>query len=96
MLECGIAPEYVMDRMEWYEIETLIENKWRKDKETWEQARVQAYFTAQCQSTKEIDPKKILPFPWARVKVEEQEDTPEDREEVYREMKEMERQMNRK
>ena len=96
MLECGIAPDYVMDRMEWYEIETLIENKWRKDKETWEQARVQAYFTAQCQSTKEIDPKKILPFPWDRVKVEEQDDTPEDREEVYREMKEMERQMNRK
>lgn len=95
VLECGIAPDYVLDRMEFYEIETLLENKWRKDKESWEQARLQAYFTAQCQSTKEIDPKKIIPFPWDRVKVVEPEDTPEEREAVRKEMLEMERLMNK-
>ena len=95
VLECGIAPDYVMDRMEFYEIETLLENKWRKDKESWERTRMEAYFTAQSQSTKEIDPKKLIPLPWDRIRIAE-EDTPEERDAVRREMKEMEEKMNRK
>ena len=94
-MECGIAPDYVMDRMEFYEIEALIENKWRKDRESWEQARVLGYVTAQSQSTKKIDPKKIIPLPWDRVGIEEHQDTPEEREEARRAMKEMERMMNK-
>ncbi len=82
--------------MPFYEMETLIENRWMKDVESWEQARTVAYITAQCQSTKHIDPKKILPFPWDRVKTEKVEDTQEERDAVYREMKEMEERMNRK
>lgn len=82
--------------MEWYEITTLIENKWMKGKESWEQTRMQAYITAQCQSTKELDPKKIIPFPWDRVNVVEQEDSPEERDAVYKEMKQMEEMMNKR
>lgn len=82
--------------MEFYEIETLIANRWMKDVESWEQARTVAYITAQCQSTKQIDPKKILPFPWDNVKTEHVEDTQEERESVRKEMKEWEEMMNRK
>ena len=52
MLQCGIDPEYVLDRMDWYEIEALIENLWMRDKTSWEQTRTISYITAQCQSAK--------------------------------------------
>lgn len=82
--------------MEFYEIETILENKWRKERESWEQTRTQAYITAQCQSTKKLDPKKIIPFPWDREIPDYSEPTEEEREQIKREMKEMEIQMNKK
>ena len=92
-MECGIDPGYVLDRMEWYEIEALIENLWMRNKESWEQTRTIGYITAQCQSTKQLNPKDMMTFPWE--KVEKVEDTKEDIEDAYREMKEWEKIMNR-
>lgn len=94
MLQCGIDPGYVLDRMEFYEIEALIENLWMKSKESWEQARLQAYITAQVNSTKKIEMSDLLTFPWEKdVKVE---DTPEDKEALMNEIKEWEKIMNKK
>ena len=95
MLQCGVQPDYVLDRMKFYEIEALIENLWIKNKETWEQTRVQAYITAQTQSTKKIDMNDMMSFPWEK-KVEKVEDTPEDIEMMRKEMKEMEDKLNKK
>lgn len=95
MLQCGVQPDYVLDRMQTYEIETLIENLWMKNKESWEQTRVQAYITAQTQSTKKIDMNDMMSFPWEK-KVEKVEDTPEDIEMMRKEMKEMEDKLNKK
>ena len=95
MLQCGVQPDYVLDRMKFYEIEALIENLWMKNKESWEQTRVQAYITAQTQSTKKIDMNDIMSFPWEK-KVEKVEDTPEDIEMLRKEMKEMESKLNKK
>ena len=92
-MECGIDPGYVLDRMEWYEIEALIENIWMRNKESWEQARTIGYITAQCQSTKQLNPKDMMTFPWE--KADRVEDTKEDIEDAYREMKEWEKIMNR-
>ena len=94
MLRCGIDPGYVLDRMELYEIETIIENLWMKDKESWEQARLQAYITAQVNSTKHIEMKDILTFPWE--KEEKIEDTQEEKEALMKEIKEWEKIMNKK
>lgn len=94
MLQCGIDPGYVLDRMEFYEIEALIENLWMKDKESWEQTRTIGYITAQCQSTKKFEPKDIMTFPWD--KNEKPIDTKEEREAIRREMKEWENRMNKK
>ena len=95
MLQCGVQPDYVLDRMNFYEIEALLENLWMKNKESWEQTRVQAYITAQTQSTKKIDMNDMMSFPWEK-KVEKVEDTPEDIEMMRKEMKEMEDKLNKK
>ena len=94
-MQCGVQPDYVLDRMQTYEIETLIENLWMKNKESWEQTRIQAYITAQTQSTKKIDMNDMMSFPWEK-KVEKVEDTPEDIEMMRKEMKEMEDKLNKK
>ena len=94
-MQCGVAPGYVLDEMEVYEIEALIENLWMRSKDSWEQARTVAYVTAQCQSTKHIDPKDLMTFPWEK-ELETHMDTPEEKEAMYREMKEMENRLNNK
>lgn len=81
--------------MQFYEIECLIENMWMKDKTSWEQTRTVGYITAQCQSTKKIDPQEMMSFPWEK-KVEKVEDTPEDIERMRKEMKAMEDRLNKK
>jgi hypothetical protein len=93
-LQCGIAPDYALDRMEVYEIEALIENLWMKNKESWEQARTISYITAQCQSTKQLDMKSMMPFVWE--KETKQEITQEERDQMWKEMKEMENRLNKK
>lgn len=94
MLQCCIDPGYVLDRIQTYEIETLIENMWMKSKESWEQARLQAYVTAQCQSTKKMEIKDLMTFPWENVDNEKIEDTKEEREALMKEMKAWENKMN--
>lgn len=96
MLQCGIDPGYVLDRMEFYEISALIENAWMKSKESWEQARLQAYLTAQVNSTKNIDMMEFMTFPWEKVETDKIEDTKEEREALMKEMKEWENIMNNK
>lgn len=95
VLQCGIDPGYVLDEMQFYEVEALIENLWMKDKESWEQARTISYVTAQCQSTKKLDMKEMMTFPWEN-KVEKVEDTPEEIEMMRKEMKAMEDKLNKK
>ena len=94
-MQCGVQPDYVLDRMNFYEIEALLDNLWMKNEEAWEQTRVQAYITAQTQSTKKIDMNDMMSFPWEK-KVEKVEDTPEDIEMMRKEMKEMEDKLNKK
>lgn len=81
--------------MQFYEIKCLLENMWRKDKESWEQTRTVAYVTAQSQSTKKIDMQSIMTFPWEKSKAEELP-TQEERDEMFKEMKAMEDMMNKK
>lgn len=96
MLQCGLDPGYVLDRIQTYEIEALIENMWMKSKESWEQARLQAYLTAQVNSTKKIDMTEFMTFPWEKVETDKIEDTKEEREALMKEMKEWENIMNNK
>ena len=81
--------------MNFYEIEALLDNLWMKNKESWEQTRVQAYITAQTQSTKKIDMNDMMSFPWEK-KVEKVEDTPEDIAMMRKKMKVLEDKLNKK
>lgn len=83
-----------MDRMQFYEMECLLENMWRKNKESWEQARTMAYVTAQSQSTKKLDMQGMMEFPWE--KTDKVEETEESKEDILRKMKEMEKILNKK
>ena len=67
-----------------------------KDKESWEQTRMQAYITAQVNSTKKLSINDVLTFPWEVDNTEKEEDTPEEREAIMKEMKEWEKKMNKK
>lgn len=77
--------------MEVYEIEALMENIWMKDKTSWEQTRTVAYVTAQCLGCKPSA--ESMTFPWEK-QIEKHIDTREEKEAMYREMKEMEKKLN--
>lgn len=60
----GIAPDYVLDRMQPYEINALMRHHTHLGRDDWERARFLAYVTAQCQSTKKMTVADIIKFPW--------------------------------
>lgn len=95
MLQCGVQPDYVLDCIQTYEIEALIENLWMKDKTSWEQTRTVGYITAQCQSTKKISPQDMMPFPWES-DGQSEEITDDERKDILKEMKDMENKLNKK
>lgn len=64
VIEGGLDPEYVLDKMQMYELEPLISNLHKKDRNSWEQARMIAYVIAQCNSTKKLKPTDIMQFTW--------------------------------
>lgn len=63
-LQMHIAPDYVLDRMPMYEARALMDNAHFAIKDGWEQARMVSYITAQCQSSKRLDPDDIMRLPW--------------------------------
>lgn len=64
VIEAGLDPEYVLDKMQMYELQPLISNLYLRDKNSWEQARLVAYLIAQVNSTKSLKPTDILKFFW--------------------------------
>ena len=68
VIECGLNPEYFLDRMEPYEIRAALDGARFKNRESWEQTRLMAYISAQSNSTKQLKPEDILKFPWDGVR----------------------------
>ncbi|CDE61286.1 putative uncharacterized protein [Parabacteroides sp. CAG:409] len=67
--ECGIQPDYFLDKMQWYEINALLNG--RENRTSWEQTRMICYMIAQVNSTKKLKPTDILSFTWDDKKVED-------------------------
>ena len=63
-LEFGLAPDYVLDKMEFYEISALMQNSHYRHKEAWERARMLAYVMAQSRSSKRLKLTDICEFVW--------------------------------
>ena len=60
----GLDPAYVLDDMEPYEIDACMEGIHKKYIESWNQTRQLVYTIAQVNSSKRIDIKDMMPFPW--------------------------------
>lgn len=60
----GIAPDYVLDKMEMYEAKSLLNYSYYREQEQWEQTRLLAYITAQVNSTKKLKMTDIIKFQW--------------------------------
>lgn len=65
-LKLHYPPEYVLDRMEMYEIRAIMDYEYMAHKDSWEQARLVAYLVAQSNSTKELKPQDIIKFYWEK------------------------------
>ena len=62
--ECGVSPDYFLDRMTLTEVRHLLEGYERRKRDAWEQTRILGYITAQVNSTKKLKQTDILSFPW--------------------------------
>jgi len=59
-----MPPAYVMDEMRMYEIGCLMPFLYLASKDSWEQARMMGYISAQTHSTKKMSISDIVSFPW--------------------------------
>lgn len=64
VLDMGIAPDYVLDRMEIYEINALFENRYLRQRESWEQARMLSFVIAKSLGSKINGVRDIFSLPW--------------------------------
>ena len=64
VIELGLSPEYFLDKMQLYEIPTIVRNANLKNKDSWEQARFISFITAQVNSTKKMKPTDLMLFSW--------------------------------
>lgn len=64
MLQFGLAPTYVLDEIETYEILALMKYSHYRSKENWEQARLISFLIAQTHSSKKLKVEEIIKFPW--------------------------------
>lgn len=60
----GISPDYVLDRMQWYEVETLLEGYDLRQRDGWEKVRTLAVASLQSNSAKRLKAQKVFPLPW--------------------------------
>lgn len=63
----GLAPDYVLDRMELYEVNILYKNLHLRHRDSWEQTRKLMYITAQVNSTKQLKESDIMKFSWDEI-----------------------------
>jgi len=60
----GLSPAYVLDTMQWYEVDALLEGYDLRQKDSWEKVRTLAVSSLQANSNKRLKATKIFPLPW--------------------------------
>lgn len=64
VIDAGLEPGYVLDKIEFYEIDVVLESLNYRHRTSWEQTRMICYVLAQSNSTKTLRPTDIIHFPW--------------------------------
>lgn len=78
-MQCGYPPEYVLDKIETYELNAAMKYSYYAVKDGWEQARLVAYIVAQSNSTKRLKMSDIVDFYWEKeYNIEDTKITKED------------------
>jgi hypothetical protein len=92
-----MAPNYVMDEMELYEVPCLMSRLYLASKDTWEQARLVGYISAQTHSTKKMSISDIVTFPWEENQtVRDTSMSNADKRRLEQKAKLLEKQLNKK
>ena len=65
-LQYNISPNYVLNEIQPYEINSLMKYGYYRSKENWEQARLISYLIAQCNSKKTLKLQDIIKFQWEK------------------------------
>lgn len=65
-LQLHLPPEYVMDKMEFFEIRALMKYKYYSHMDEWEQTRFISYVLAQVNSKKKLKLSDIIDFHWEK------------------------------
>ena len=94
VVQLGLNPLDVLDKMQLYEVLPLIEHAYLKSKDQWEMTRLQSYITvsSQCKMSKSMT--DFMPFFWEK---EEKESPVIDKESIKRlkeEIKQREKSLN--
>lgn len=63
-----VTMEYFLDKMKPYELSIICDSLHLRTKDSWEQARMVAYMTAQVNSKKKLKPSDIIEFAWEQQK----------------------------
>lgn len=63
-MQLHYEPSYVLDQMQWYEINAALKYAYYSYKDNWEQARLIAYMIAQTNSKKKLSFEDIVKFNW--------------------------------
>lgn len=66
VLQFGLAPSYVLDEIQQYEIKSIMDYGYYKHKEQWEQTRLISYLIAQTNSKKKLKLQDIIKFDWEK------------------------------
>ena len=63
-MECNFPPDYVLDKMEWYEINSILKYKYYASQNQWEQTRIlySIIYNTNAKHPKPID--EMWRFPW--------------------------------
>ena len=90
-----MPPAYVMDEMRMYEIGCLMPFLYLASKESWEQARLMGYISAQTHSTKKMSVSDIVSFPWeADANAHDTAMSNADKHRLEQKAKQLEKQLN--
>ena len=91
-----MPPGYVLDEMRMYEIGCLMPFLYLATKDSWEQARLMGYISAQTHSTKPMSVSDIVSFPWEEnnTKVHDTSMSNADKRRLEEKAKQLEQMMN--
>lgn len=59
-----LNPEYVLDKIKFYEINALFKYSFYKCQDEWEQTRMLGFINAKCAGNKDLTLQKLITFPW--------------------------------